>query len=104
MRSNFMRTLRKCVFPTKDLSLMEYQVQSKPWSNNLQFSISPYTVALSIFDNIRKLTPSMLKLSTIQVSYAGMTKPTTAWLSSFYSDTNELQQRYRDTYEEAKQM
>ena len=33
----------------QDLSLMEYQVQSKPWANNLQFTISPYTAALSIF-------------------------------------------------------
>ena len=33
----------------QDLTLMEYQVQSKPWANILQFSVCPYTTALSIF-------------------------------------------------------
>lgn len=98
----------------QDLSLMEYQVQSKPWSNNLQFSISPYTRAITIFvqdvtagasplcppSMFKVLDNSDLKLATIQVSYAGMTKPSTAWQSSFYNGSNQLQQRYRDTYED----
>lgn len=98
----------------QDLSLMEYQVQSKPWSNNLQFSISPYTRAITIFvqdvtagasplcppSMFKVLDNSDLKLATIQVSYAGMTKPSTAWQSSFYNGSDQLQQRYRDTYED----
>lgn len=98
----------------QDLSLMEYQVQSKPWSNNLQFSISPYTRAITIFvqdvtagasplcppSMFKVLDNSDIKLATIQVSYAGMTKPSTAWQSNFYNGSNQLQQRYRDTYED----
>ena len=98
----------------QDLSLMEYQVQSKPWANNLQFSISPYTRAITIFvqdvtagasplcppSMFKVLDNSDLKLATIQVSYAGMTKPSTAWQSSFYNGSDQLQQRYRDTYED----
>ncbi len=100
----------------QDLSLMEYQVQSKPWSNNLQFSISPYTKAITIFvqdvsagasplcppSMFKVLDNSDLKLATLQVTYAGMTKPSTAWQSSFYNGTDQLQQRYRDTYAECK--
>lgn len=96
----------------QDLSLMEYQVQSKPWSTNLQFSISPYTKALTIFvqdvtaggsplcppSMFKVLDNSDLKLATLQVSYAGMSKPSTAWQSNFYNGADQLQQRYRDTY------
>lgn len=99
----------------QDLSLMEYQVQSKLWSNNLQFSISPYTKAITIFvqdvtsgasplcppSMFKVLDNSDLKLTTLQVSYAGMTKPSTPWTSNFYDGTDQLQQRYRDTYEES---
>ena len=99
----------------QDLNLMECQVQSKTWQQNLQFTISPYTTALSVFvqdvtsGSNPRIPPSMfrvldnsdLKLSSIQVSYAGITKPSTNWLSSFYNGANQLQQRYLDTYEEA---
>ena len=98
----------------QDLTLMEYQVQSKPWANTLQFSVSPYTTALSIFiqdvtsGNSPRVPPSMfkaldnsdLKLQTLQVSYAGITKTSTPWASNFYNGANQLQQRYRECYEE----
>jgi len=100
----------------QDLSLMEYQVQSKPWASNLQFSISPYTKAITIFvqdvtaggsplcpsSMFKVLDNSDLKLATIQVSYAGMSKPSTKWESNFYNGADQLQQRYRDTYGECK--
>ena len=98
----------------QDLTLMEYQLQSKPWANTLQFSVSPYTTALSIFiqdvtaGNSPRVPPSMfkvldnsdLKLQTLQVSYAGITKTSTPWPSKCYNGANQLQQRYRECYEE----
>ena len=50
--------------------------------------------------HVKVLDNSDLKLATIQVSYAGVTKPSTPWVSNFYGGINELQQRYRDSYEE----
>ena len=50
------------------------------------------------------LDNSDLMLSTMQVSYAGITKPSTPWLSSFYGGADKLQQRYHDTYEETGMM
>ncbi len=104
----------------QDLNLNEFLVQSKPWQNNLQFSVPPSTTALTIFvqDPIAGqsplVPPSMFKmldntdlaLQTIQVTYGGITKPSTAWLSLFQVDyvnggDDQLQQRYRDTYEES---
>jgi len=100
----------------QDLSLMEYQVQSKPWASNLQFSISPFTKAITIFvqdvtaggsplcpsSMFKVLDNSDLKLATLQVSYAGVTKPSTAWQSNFYNGADQLQQRYLDTYGECR--
>lgn len=99
----------------QDLTLLEYQVQSKPWQSNLQFTISPYTRGIAIF--VQDMTsgqsplipPSMFKVSdnsdlmlqSLQVSYGGVTKPSTPWLSNFYNGADQLQQRYNDTYEEA---
>lgn len=99
----------------QDLNLMEYQVQSKPWQSNLQFSVSPYTTAITIF--VQDLNsgasplypPSMfkvsdnsdLKLQKIQVSYGGVTKPSINWDSNFYNGADQLQQRYHDSYEES---
>jgi len=60
-------------YAVQDLFLMEYQVQSKPWAKNLQFSVSPYTVALSIFvqditaGNSPLCPPSMSKYLTTQI-------------------------------------
>jgi hypothetical protein len=99
----------------QELNLMEYQVDSQPWSNTLQFRVSPYTQALSIFvQDIRAgssplYPPSMFKVSDnsdlmltqLQVSYAGMTKPSTPFISSYFAGSNQLQQRYHDTYEQS---
>jgi hypothetical protein len=104
----------------QDLNLNEYLVQSKTWLPSLQFTVPPSTYAITIFvqDAIAGRSPlvppsmfkmadnSDLKLQTIQVSYAGIVKPSTAWLSNFSTDyvnggVNQLEQRYRDTYAES---
>jgi hypothetical protein len=110
----------------RDLFLNEVLVQSKPWANNLQFSVPPSTYALSVFmqdgtsGNSPLIPPSMFKilnnadlyLKNIQVQYASINKPSTNWDSKYQSSTTaagaltqsstlELQQRYNDTYQES---
>ena len=98
----------------QDLHLMEYQVLSKPWQPTLQFTVSPDTQALTIFIQDRfagasaLIPPSMfktinnsdLKLYKIQVSYAGVNKPSTPWESDFGGGIDQLQQRYFDSFKE----
>ena len=43
---------------------------------------------------------SDLQLQKIQVSYAGINKPTTQWDSFFGGGLNRLQQRFHDSYRE----
>ena len=98
----------------QELPLMEYQVLSKAWQPTVQFSVSPDTAAITIFiqdrfSGINSLVPpsmfktidnSDLQLQKIQVSYAGINKPTTQWDSFFGGGLNRLQQRYHDSYRE----
>lgn len=102
----------------QELNLLEYQVQSKPFQSNLQFTVSPFTESLSFFvqDSSASYNPlvppsmfkcynnSDLRLKQIQCSYAGYTKPSTPWESDFYGTSNasadSFQQRYLSTYEE----
>ena len=107
---------------TDVLHLMEHQVQSKTVSageGNYDFTIPSSTKAISIFvqagnagsDN--RLPPSNftttggqhLDLTSIQITYAGITKPPTRWTSerSFLNGTEKLQQRYLDTQIESSQ-
>ncbi len=97
--------------------MLEYDVQSKPWQPQLQFTVSPYTESLSFFIQDKDagqtplLPPSMFKcinnsdlmLRSIQVSYAGITKPQIPWESHFYGGADQFQQRYLNTYEESGQ-
>jgi hypothetical protein len=113
----------------RNLDLMEISIDSKPFSPNLQFSVSASTVGIAIFiqDSLAgsspTIPPSMFKvlnnvdltLTTVQVSYANQTKPATNWQSAYHVATGqsaappvftsngilELQQRYHDTYEES---
>lgn len=111
----------------RDLYLTEMNVQSKPWSNNLQFSVPPSTMALTFFlqenssgsnpyvppSMFRCLNNSDLNLTNIQVTYANVTKPSVNWQSNYAvattsganvfngSGTNKLEQRYHDSYEES---
>lgn len=98
-----------------ELPLLEYQVQSKPWSTQLEFVVPPTTESLTIFlqDSLAGhnplIPPSMfktldnsdLRLKTINVSYGGYSKPATQIQSNFYDGINQLQARYRNTYDES---
>lgn len=98
-----------------ELPLIEYQVQTKPWSSSVEFTVPPTTESLTIFIQDSKagndplIPPSMfkcldnsdLRLKTINVSYGGYSKPATQILSNFYDSINQLQSRYRNTYEES---
>jgi hypothetical protein len=106
---------------TDVLHLMEHQVQSKPvraGEGNFDFTIPSSTKAISIFvqggtagtDN--RIPPSMftttglrneLTLQSLQVTYAGLTKPPTRWTSEFGTNTEKMQQRYLDTQIESSQ-
>jgi len=95
------------------LHLMEAQVQSKtaPASGTLDFTVPSSTRAISIFVQSGtaganpNLPPTMFKcvdgseknLTSLQITYANTTKPSTRWESSFSATDNKLQQRYIDT-------
>ena len=106
-----------------NLDLMECGIQSKVYSNNLQFSVPASTKSLAIFvqdvsaGSNPAFPPSMFKakklnggtggdltLQTLQVTYAGVTRTATPWQSDFNDvavggvNLNILQQRYNDTY------
>ena len=116
---SFLAYVEKISVPpsVQDIPLLEYQVQSSPWKNQLQFLVSPYTEALTFFIQDKDagqsalLPPSMfkclnnsdLRLKSIQVSFAGMTKPNTIWESSFFDGDNKFQQRYQNSYQESGQ-
>jgi hypothetical protein len=104
------------------LHLNEMMVQSKPYSNSLQFSVPSSTFAISIFlqsaDVVSntKSSPTIFKgptdedlyLNSIQLTYGGITKTATSYQSNWSNGTyptpavanvNRLQQRYIETYE-----
>jgi hypothetical protein len=112
----------------RELYTSEMQVIGKLYSSNLQFTVPTTTYAISVFvqdavaGSSPLMPPSMFKLSdngdlyltNIMLSYAGMNKPVSNQESKFLpaitlaggtvltrSSTNELQQRYHDTYEES---
>ena len=103
--------------------IYEQNVQSKPFttaSNTLNFTVPSSTKAITVWvqsddAGINPLIPpSMFKcfpnggsaaphlgLQGIQLTFANTTKPSVRWDSSYSADTNQLQQRYRDTYADA---
>lgn len=104
------------------LHLNEMMVQSKPYSNSLQFSVPSSTFAISVFlqsaDVVSntKSSPTVFKcagdedlyLNSIQLTYGGITKTATSYQSNWSVGTNpapavanvdRLQQRYLETYE-----
>lgn len=115
----------------RDLDLKELRVIRKAYSPNLQFTVPPSTFGISIFvqdgsvGSTPNLPPSMFKirnnqdlyLQNIQLTYGGITKPSTNWMSEYkYSQSANgppprltaganailaLQQRYHDTYAES---
>ena len=118
----FYAYIEKMAIPdqVQDIKLNECLVQQKQWQNNLQFSVPPSTTALTIFvqdpsagrsplvppSMFKMLDNSDLKLQTVQITFGGITMPSTAWQSAWLPDynfggVNQLQQRYRDSYEES---
>jgi hypothetical protein len=113
----FFAFVEKLAMPpaVRELGLLEYQVQSRPWSSQINFTVPPFTEALTFFvqdmtagDNpmippsmFKCLNNSDLRLKSILVSYAGITKPSTSWESYFYDGKDQFQQRYINSYKEA---
>jgi hypothetical protein len=108
---------------TDSLNLMEHQVQSKTLGaagdKNFDFTIPPSTKAISVFvqsgdagkntlvpsSNFRCKANEEKTLSSIQLTYANITKPPTRWSSEYNIATGvkKLQQRYLDTQIESSQ-
>lgn len=94
------------------LKLTELSLQSKTLGGATQhdFTVPPSTTAISVFlqggtagSDVR-LPPSMFKtlggnakLTSLQVSYANTTKPSTQWASKYDSTTQQMSQRYIDS-------
>ncbi len=113
------------------LTMMEMLALSKPYSTSLQFSVPASTLMLTLFaqstsaGSAPSYPPSKFKtpgtgglsgdtsLQSIQITYANINKPPTRWVSTFTASptvtavvtptsTNELQQRYLDSYYDAQ--
>jgi hypothetical protein len=101
-----------------ELNLNEIQVQSKTisaGSNNLQFTVPPSTTGISIFvqgndaGSSARVPPTMFvckdgsqnKLTSLQLTYANLSKPSTNWASRYNETTNQIQQRYLQTLQES---
>lgn len=115
----FFACIEKSDLPTTgdmEMELMEMQVQSKTLTNQsssnvLDFTVPPSTRAISVFvasgdagsNNIVPLTnfqckdSSELNLKGIQLTYSGVTKPSTNFRSEYAGDKNFMKQRYLDT-------
>ena len=105
----------------KSLNMCEMNIQNKNYADNLQFSIPSSTQKSSVFlqhpeaNYNTKYPPSLfnavddadLKIKSIQLTYAGQSKTSTFYESSFLSKgtvgltsyTNQLQQRFIESYE-----
>ena len=118
----YLATIKTSVPQTLNATIYEQEVQSKPFttaSNTLNFTIPASTRAISVFfqsDSAGKNTlipptkfqtfpnggveKPALTLENIQLTYANQTKPSVRWESNYDQATltNELQQRYYDTY------
>jgi hypothetical protein len=118
----YLATVKMTVPQSLEATIYEQEVQSKPFttaSNTLNFTIPASTRAISVFfqsDDAGKNTlipptkfqvfpnggveKPALTLENIQLTYANQTKPSVRWESNYdrATLTNELQQRYYDTY------
>ena len=96
------------------LTLMESLVQSKPATGNTQqyeFTIPSSTESISVFvqsgnsgsnaiippTNFRCVDGSEKNLTSLQLTYANTTKPSTRWDSNYTTAINEMTQRYNDS-------
>ena len=100
---------------TIEIPTIEFQVIPKPWESTVQFSVSQDTTALTFFvqdltaginprvpqSMFKVLDNSDLKLASIQVSFGGISKPATEIKSNFYNGVDQMQQYYRDSYDES---
>lgn len=104
----------------QSLWLMETEIHSKSLqssSDSYQFTVPPSTKAISVFFQAgstgtdTRFPPSSFTLeesyertmSSVQITYANVVKPNSRWeaLYATGTTTNQLQQRYIDTYREA---
>lgn len=95
------------------LHLNEMLIQNKPYNNSLQFSVPSSTYGLCVFlqasdagtntkNSVSKFKTALnedLTLRTIQVSYGNVTKTAVSYQSNYGPNTNQLQQRYLETYQ-----
>ena len=95
------------------LHLSEMLVQNKPYNNSLQFSVPSSTYGLCVFlqasdagvntkNSVSKFKTALdedLTLKTIQVTYGNITKTAVSYQSNYGPNTNQLQQRYLETYQ-----
>ena len=105
----------------QNLYLMETDVQSKavtPDSQTLQFTVPPSTKFLTVFIQTNRAgtdttaPPSLFTTSqnqeqawsSLQLTYANITRPSTRWDSTFGGTRNNWQQRYVDNLRECNML
>ena len=105
----------------QNLYLMETDVQSKaltPGSQTLQFTVPPSTKFLTVFIQTNRAgtdttaPPSLFTTSqnqeqawsSLQLTYANITRPSTRWDSTFGGTRNNWQQRYVDNLRECNML
>ena len=112
----YVAVLQTEVPKTLTFSLIEHQVQSKPISDNntLVLQVPASTVAMSLFvqsgragkdtrtppTKFRCTDSSERNLSSLQITYANSTKPSTPWISRFGNQDNRMSHRYLESMEE----
>jgi hypothetical protein len=121
----YLATVKQSVPQSLTSTIFECEVQSKPAStasSTLNFTIPSSTRAITVWvqsdDNGKNtlIPPSKFVcfpngdnihpergIESLQLTYSNMTKPSVRWASAYDKTTgvNQLQQRYRDTYDHA---
>jgi hypothetical protein len=113
------RAVEPIIDDTYFLDLAETQVQTKTLSatdNNFNLTIPASTYGIAVWVQPKAsgtgsgtLPPNifrddlgeLLKVSNIQLTYAGISKPSTDWDSALVTPKNWMKQRYLNTYEHA---
>jgi hypothetical protein len=111
-------TVKQQITQNPTLSLTECAIYSKPINKNangLDFTVPNSTFAISVWlqdstsgtnvvvppTSFTTVNGYERELKSIQLQYANVVKPSTRWNSDYNSTTNQLQQRYLDTYNES---
>jgi hypothetical protein len=97
------------------LNLTECAIQTKTYSNTLDFTVPPSTFAIAVYvqgadaGSNTQVPPSLFKckdksdedLRQFQITYSNVSKPSTDWSSQLTEEKNFMVQRYYDTLSEA---